>query len=134
GVVEQGVDLVLVVLHGHAHGGGAEPPPALQRPGLCTGRLYEYLVRRTHDAAATAVILHAHRQHVAARAQGAGRHLVHARPAVGIDRAADLLTIDPGGVGVVDLADAQGDPGASLGRAEFEGGAIPGHAVHASVD
>src|SRR5690606_1553825 len=45
--------------------------------------------------------------------------------------AAHLHAIDPGGVGIVDAADAERDARLRPGRRQFEAGAVPGHAVHA---
>src|SRR5690606_9517490 len=94
-VVQQSVELVLAILHGHADLRGAELPRALQRPRRGAGGLHEDLLLRALDAAATAVVLHAHGQHVAPRTQRRCRDLVHTRLVVVAGHAADLLSVDP---------------------------------------
>ena len=63
--------------------------------------------RRAMDAAATAGIGDAHRDHVAARAQRGCRHRVFARQVVLQDGLADLVAVDVGDVAVVDAAHAE---------------------------
>ena len=130
-VVQQGIDLVLFTLDGHAHFVGTEFPVACQRLATAAFQLQVGHIRIAGDAAAAAIVNDAYRDSVHPCPQGLRRHGILPRCAPLLGHATYPLAIHPDLVTVINRTQCKH---CALSRFRFcqgERGAVPGDAIHA---